>query len=84
MDIKGKNFDHHIVIALQFSHKTKTVEISLKKRELFHQAVETQIKCRLKSVNLSLIGIHEYFRKELLNIALKELHLNFYLNEKQF
>lgn len=58
IEIKGKELSHNIVIVLQFHQHTKTVELSLKKREIFHQKVETQIKCKLKAVYLSLIGLH--------------------------
>ena len=82
MEIKTKDSTKKLAIALKFNQNTKTIEFSLKKQQIFTQIKETQIKCHLKNINLCLIGTHDKLRKELINVNINKIALNFYLNEK--
>jgi len=82
IEVKGKDGGKKLVIALSFDKNTKTIEFSLKKRQIFNKAMESQIKCKLKNIKLSLIGLHEEKRKEIINVCISDIAINFYVNEK--
>jgi hypothetical protein len=82
IEIKGKDSVRKVAIALSFNQATKTIELSLKKRQIFAQVAESQVRCRLKNITLCLIGMQESVRKEILNVCIGGVAFNVYLNDK--